>query len=155
MASEEPLPELPAVVLEEIFARAPAAFQCLTAAQLDKAWYVWSKGRPEDVRRQCQRSNKPLWFLSVSYYQLIYIRRLKAACCAAEAGDLEALEVVHAAGGYRPTGVCTAAARGGHLEALRFLRGRPPLGRVDVPRRSQGRPPGGAAPRARGWMPLG
>ncbi len=64
MASHErPQAALPEDVLEETFARAPPAFQCLTVAQLSKAWWEWSSGCPQGMRRQCQEGGKPLWLL--------------------------------------------------------------------------------------------
>jgi len=80
----------------------------------------------EERRRQRQRfPHLPLWYVQRSWdAEGSEPFRIKAACAAAYNGQLELLEWMHGAGFDWSVDSCRAAARGGRLPALQWLRQR-------------------------------
>ncbi|KAI8467861.1 MAG: hypothetical protein J3K34DRAFT_479966 [Monoraphidium minutum] len=118
-------------VLALIFECRPSAAQAVTASRVSRAWRAWAKPRARALWkrmggvRDLAAYRLPLWFLQEAWASAAPYRRVAALGRATWHGDVDALAwglPRLGAAAAAPWSVCEAAARGGALPALRWLR---------------------------------
>ncbi|KAI8472352.1 MAG: hypothetical protein J3K34DRAFT_392383 [Monoraphidium minutum] len=124
------------VVLALIFERLPPIEQCISVARLSRAWRRWAAPKAEALRRKRRARgggaahHLPLWCMQEAWSSLPQpVARMGVLMHAARHGDVSALawarRACAPAACWGPL-VCSAAASGGSLAALRWLRRQQP-----------------------------
>jgi hypothetical protein len=123
-------------VLALVFSHLPPGEQCFTASRVGREWAAWAAPLAGALRAQATEAGErggalaalplfslPLWMMQEAWPRLTLPQQRCAAARAARHGDLESLRwaLTQPQIALSPA-ICTAAAAGGHLAALRAAR---------------------------------